>query len=112
VTSTMAPLAAPCAGSRTTLGSDPVGSDLTLEAGPGGGEGVPGNLLIDVDGLRMLPQIIEAREPPRAMALKRTLPRMLSDMSSEMFTARETQHTGRKVGAEKSLPFLLFGRGR
>lgn len=56
--------------------SHPVGSDLALESCSGGGEGVDGNVFVDMHSLCMLAQVIKAREAPRTVALKRSLSRV------------------------------------
>lgn len=67
---------APCASQRTGTGAIPgwsytVGADLSLESGAGRGEGVPWDVFIDVDCLRMLAQVVESGESSGTMALKR-----------------------------------------
>lgn len=41
-----------------------VSPDLPLKPCPGGGERVERNIFVDVDGLRVLPQVVEPREAP------------------------------------------------
>ncbi len=110
----------------------PVGPDLPLEAGAGGGERVDGDVFVDVHGLRVLAQIVEAREPPRTVALEGTLARVfpnnivvvsprvladegdgvcLPDVASKVFAPCKTQVAWRIVCAVKPLRLLLLGLG-
>lgn len=51
--------------------TDPVGADLALVASPRGGERVAGDVFVDVDGLGVLAEVVEAGEPTVAVALER-----------------------------------------
>lgn len=122
----MPPLATQGICSRATPGrSDAVGSYLTLEAGARSGKRVARDVLIHVNSLRMLSQIIEARKAPRAVALKGPFSGMFSgrllgreirpgqadhlpNVSSQVLTSCEAELTGRKVGTEEALSFLLL----
>lgn len=60
--------ARPVAGLSYTLGAN-----LPLEARAGGGEGVHGDVFVDVNGLGVLAEVIEAGEAAGAVALERSL---------------------------------------
>ena len=61
------------AGTGADAGAKAIGPDLALETGAGGGQRVGGDILVDVHGLSVLAQVVEPREAPRAVTLKRTL---------------------------------------
>ena len=95
----------------STVRSNSIGANLTLESGSGGGKRFARDLFVDMYSLSMLAQIIEARESSRTMTLKRPLPRMFPDVSREMLAPCEAQITRRKVRAIEPLSFLLLRRG-
>lgn len=61
-----------------------------------------------MNSLCVLSQIVQARESPRTVTLKRAFSGMLSDMPRQMLTACEAQLAWRKVGTKESLSLLLF----
>ena len=66
-------------GAGSGAGAKAVGPDLALEARDGGGQRVGGDVLVDVYGLGVLAQVVEAREASGAVTLKRTLAGMFPD---------------------------------
>lgn len=109
----MTALTARRSGTRATLRPDAVGPDLTLEARAGRGQGISGDLFVDVDRLGMLTEIVQPREATGAMALKRALARVFANVPREMLAPGEAQSAWREVGAEEPLAlFLLLGRSR
>lgn len=111
VTPTMRSLATSRASSRPTRRPHPIGANLALESGTGGGQGVARDVLVDVHRLSMLPQVVESREPPRAVALERTLSSVFSNMPGQVFTPGEAQVAGRVIRAVEALALLLLGWG-
>jgi hypothetical protein len=111
VASAVRPLAASGARPRAALGPNSIGTDLTLEPSSGGGKRVTRDLFVDMHGLGMLSQVIQAGEAPRTVTLERPLPRMFPDMPCQVLTPGEAQIAGRKVCAIEPLTLLLFGRG-
>lgn len=81
MTATVGDLAGAGTSAGTALWANTICADLTLEASPGGSQGITGDLLVDVDGLGMLAQVIETGESPGAVALKGTFAGVLTDMT-------------------------------
>lgn len=84
--------------------------DLPLKPRARRGQRVPGYVFIDVYGLRVLSQVVEAREPSGAVALEWPLSCMLPDMSGKMLAASEAEIARWEFGAEEPLAFLLLRR--
>lgn len=85
-------------------------SHLTLEPRTGSCQRIHGNILVDMNSLRMLPQVVQAREAPRAMTLKGPFTCMFPDVPCQVLTPGEAQVTRRVVGAVKALRLLLLAR--
>ena len=82
---------------RATAGwTNAVGANLSLEACAGGGKRIARDVLVDVDGLRMLTQVIEARESSGAVALKGTFSCMFSGCEEVSKMAMQSQAKGRQ----------------
>jgi hypothetical protein len=60
-----------------------------------------------VNGLSVLPQVVESRKPSIAVALERALSSMFSDMPGQMLTSGETEIARWISSAEKALTLLL-----
>ena len=84
--------------------------DLPLESRACRRQRVTGYVFIDVHSLRVLPQVVEARESSGAVTLKWPLPRMLPDMPGKMLATGEAEITRWELGAEEPLTLLLLGR--
>lgn len=91
--------------------SHAVGPDLALDAGDRGGEGVSGDLLVDVHGLGVLAEVVEAGEAAGAVALKGPFAGVFSDMASQVLAPGEAQIARGEVCAEEALALFLLGRG-
>lgn len=85
-------------------------SHLTLEPRTGSCQRIHGNILVDMNSLRMLPQVVQPRKTSRAVALKGPFACMFPDMSRQMLTPGEAQVTRRVVSAVKALRLLLLAR--
>lgn len=73
MTSVVATVASQGRCARTACGwADPVGPDLSLEPRAGRRQRVSGNVFVDVDGLSVLPEVVESREAARAVTLERS----------------------------------------
>ena len=70
-----------CRSARASGRPHPIRAYLSLKPSPSGRERIAWYLLIDVDGLGMLPQVVEAGEAPRAMALEWSFAGMLAGLS-------------------------------
>lgn len=108
MTSAMSSYTASGACPRPTRWAHPLRPDLPLKSRPRGRQRIPGDLFIHMDRLRVLSEIVEAGEAPRAVALEGALARVFADMAGQMFASSETQVAGREIGAEEALSFLLF----
>jgi len=106
----VAPLASYGRGARAAARrAHTIGTDLTLEASAGCGEGVAGDLFIYMDGLGVLAEIVKARKASRTVALERALACVFANMACQMFASCKTQLTRWKIGAKEALALLLLG---
>jgi hypothetical protein len=111
--------------------ADSVGSDLPLKSSPGSCQRINRNIFVDVYRLRVLAQVIQAREASRTMTLERSLASMfptkesafkctcaeesnekLPNVSSQMFAPREAQIARRIIDAVEPLRLLFLIRFR
>lgn len=80
----------PCPATRLAHSVCP---DLPLKPCPGRGERVTWNLFVDVHGLGMLPEVVEAGEAATAVALKRpftsVFPGSDNSVSDSLFVCRQ-----------------------
>jgi hypothetical protein len=104
-------LTAECRSPRSVgRANDSVCTNLPLESRAGGGERVHGDILINVYGLRMLAEIVQAGETSRAMALEGPFAGVFPNVSRQMFASRKAQRAWWEIRAEEALSlFLLRG---
>ena len=104
----MAGLTSGSSGATSTRLADTVRPHGSRKPHPRRGEGITGNLFVYVYGLGVLSQVVQAREPSRAVALEWTFTSVFSNMARKMLAPGETQRARRKVRTEESLAFLFL----
>ena len=83
--------------------------DLPLESRARRRQRITGYVFINMYSLRMLSQVIQAREPSGTVALEWPLSCMLPDVPGKMLTSGEAEIARWEFRAEKPLALLLLG---